>query len=210
MIENQRSSGINQVREENSLDREFFNRWIRRKHENSLGRGVLIDRELHSTKQTGSASRFSRLLHRLEVNPKELARSHRTGHAVLGGELRINHEPGSSTENSEKELDNREEAIFDIRHEALDSASYAAKPVTSDLSDGKEGETVSASAQIPTALSSILADKSYTQAKEPTVPIAEPSPTPLEMLKDHKAYIIYGFLAGITAIVVVVVFSLAR
>lgn len=145
------------------------------------------EREFGRTQVDLPARRFSRLLHKLEVKPEERDIKSRNARS----ELRLN----------------LREAVFDIRHEELDYAAAKTKSSGAPPADEDEdSDEVSASTnQQPTPLSTILADKPYAQPKGPTatVEIAEPAgPAPI---KTYKTYIMYGFLAGLAAVLILAI-----
>lgn len=186
--------------------KEFFARWLHRKQENELSRAG----------DQLSVSRFSRLLHRLELKSEEL-------HAkpqIAGSELRINHpaeaphhisksgeQAASEKSGSEEESDGIKETFFDIRHEELDDAMPKSQPIAATDEEAVQEQTSSHTNKQPIPLATILAEKKYRQTRQPSVLETEtlPEKTPI---KTYKAYIVYGFLAGLAGVAVLAVVSL--
>lgn len=199
--------------------KEFFDRWLHRKQEKELQNSPESNLPKKNGKETISATRLSRALHNLDLQPKakEAADAYniREEGAQKNNELKIVHTSELSKrqetqnvehvysyqEQTDEIPDDIEEAVFDRRHEQLDHASSQIKPPVNQ-SDTDEEETQAAAHQAirPVPLSSILAEKPYVKAKEidtelKKIPIEQPPIT-----KTYKTYILYGFIAGLVTV----------
>lgn len=209
------------VRSEPSNGSEFFGRWLHRKQERELTKSAVIEREAEKARDVLPATRLSRLIHKLDINPVERSITLRRdglefSRVAVSGELQVDHrneqvrdglssKRASAQEKLDKQedTDNLEEAVFDLRHEQLDHAMPLAK---SFATTPNPDYITASSSQHPTQLAAILADKPYAQAQQAKVPIATDSPQQ-PALKGYRLFVLYGFLAGLAVVLLIAIFS---